>query len=432
MIRRVLLLAAALASAPLSATAGAQVRLPTQPIIKQLGPAKPVEDSQPIPAAYRPPPGMCRVWLENVPPSQQPASTDCVSAVRNRPNNARVIFGDDYVEKRGRGKDKDTKKKPESHVDAGDVRLAEPMDAVTAPRRTLALAVAARVHGPMADDAIDAIDPTPDARPLDEPGVVSSDRLPAQPPARRRPTSPAARRAQARDSANTARRDSAVWERRWREPGLRNRIRPRGNDRDDDDFDDDRRGPRDGRNGARGGYADRNGRGAGVYGNPPYGGVYGNGAYGNGAYGNGAYGNAYGYYPPPGRANGVCLDRDGDGWCDDSRTGGGYCLDRDGDGRCDDYPDLASAPYSSSMPPMAAAVDVERGRGSQIALRWLGTAEVMVRTTDLKRTGTPYRAMWLDANTGRLLQVWTDRDGDGVADRVEIYRNGRVAKILGR
>jgi hypothetical protein len=56
----------------------------------------------------------------------------------------------------------------------------------------------------------------------------------------------------------------------------------------------------------------------------------------------------------------------------------------------------------------------------------------MVRITDLKRTGSPYRAMWLDANTGRLLQVWTDRDGDGIADRIEIYRNGRVAKTIGR
>ncbi len=137
-------------------------------------------------------------------------------------------------------------------------------------------------------------------------------------------------------------------------------------------------------------------------------------------------------YSLPGRANGVCLDRDGDGWCDDSRTGGGFCRDLDGDGRCDDYPGLASAPYSSSMPPMRAALDVQRGIGSPLALRWLGTAEVFVRLSELKRTGTPYRAMWLDANTSRLLQVWTDRDGDGVADRIEIYQNGRVSKIIGR
>ncbi len=50
-----------------------------------------------IPRDYRPPPGMCRVWLDNVPAGQQPAPTDCPSAVRNRPANGRVVFGDDYV-----------------------------------------------------------------------------------------------------------------------------------------------------------------------------------------------------------------------------------------------------------------------------------------------------------------------------------------------
>jgi hypothetical protein len=55
-----------------------------------------------IPAAHRPPPGMCRVWVDGVPPGQQPAPTDCKTAIRNRPPNGRVIFGDDYV-KRDRG-----------------------------------------------------------------------------------------------------------------------------------------------------------------------------------------------------------------------------------------------------------------------------------------------------------------------------------------
>jgi hypothetical protein len=50
-----------------------------------------------IPAGYRPPPGMCRVWVDGVPPGQQPAPTDCRTAIRNRPRNGRVIFGDDYA-----------------------------------------------------------------------------------------------------------------------------------------------------------------------------------------------------------------------------------------------------------------------------------------------------------------------------------------------
>lgn len=47
-----------------------------------------------VPRSHWPPPGMCRIWLDNVPPAQQPAPTDCASAVRNQPRNARVIFSD--------------------------------------------------------------------------------------------------------------------------------------------------------------------------------------------------------------------------------------------------------------------------------------------------------------------------------------------------
>ena len=47
-----------------------------------------------IPASAKPPAGMCRIWLPNVPASKQAAPTDCPTAVRNRPANARVIFGD--------------------------------------------------------------------------------------------------------------------------------------------------------------------------------------------------------------------------------------------------------------------------------------------------------------------------------------------------
>lgn len=48
-----------------------------------------------VPSGYEPPAGMCRIWINDVPATQQPAPTDCVTAVRNRPANARVIFGED-------------------------------------------------------------------------------------------------------------------------------------------------------------------------------------------------------------------------------------------------------------------------------------------------------------------------------------------------
>jgi hypothetical protein len=54
--------------------------------------------SHAIPADARPPKGMCRIWLDNVPPAQQPAATDCSTAVKNRPQNAHVIFGDDFAD----------------------------------------------------------------------------------------------------------------------------------------------------------------------------------------------------------------------------------------------------------------------------------------------------------------------------------------------
>ena len=52
-----------------------------------------------IPTAYKPPAGMCRIWLDDVPPARQPAPTECASAVRNRPSNGRVIFGDEPKDK---------------------------------------------------------------------------------------------------------------------------------------------------------------------------------------------------------------------------------------------------------------------------------------------------------------------------------------------
>lgn len=51
-----------------------------------------------IPADARPPRGMCRIWIDGVPAAQQPAATDCQSAVKNRPSNGRVIFGDDFAD----------------------------------------------------------------------------------------------------------------------------------------------------------------------------------------------------------------------------------------------------------------------------------------------------------------------------------------------
>lgn len=64
-----------------------------------------------IPADARPPKGMCRIWIDGVPAAQQPAATDCPTALKNRPANARVIFGDDYPDST-KSKDADKAKLP--------------------------------------------------------------------------------------------------------------------------------------------------------------------------------------------------------------------------------------------------------------------------------------------------------------------------------
>jgi hypothetical protein len=48
-----------------------------------------------VPESHRPPAGMCRIWIDGVPPAHQPAPTDCATAIRKRPMNARVVFGSD-------------------------------------------------------------------------------------------------------------------------------------------------------------------------------------------------------------------------------------------------------------------------------------------------------------------------------------------------
>jgi hypothetical protein len=68
---------------------------------------------QAVPRAFYPPSGMCRIWINEVPAGQQPAPTDCASAVRNRPANGKVLFGDDPP----KGKKTKTEKSKSSPTD---------------------------------------------------------------------------------------------------------------------------------------------------------------------------------------------------------------------------------------------------------------------------------------------------------------------------
>jgi hypothetical protein len=64
-----------------------------------------------VPPGFYPPAGMCRVWINGVPAGQQPAPTDCASAVRNRPANGKVLFGDDPPKSK-KGKSDNKKSSP--------------------------------------------------------------------------------------------------------------------------------------------------------------------------------------------------------------------------------------------------------------------------------------------------------------------------------
>lgn len=74
-------------------------------------PAKRAEKDAPVPKQYLPPPGMCRIWVDNVPANRQPAPTDCPTAIRNKPPNARVLFP---AGKQGDEKARPTRPRPDT------------------------------------------------------------------------------------------------------------------------------------------------------------------------------------------------------------------------------------------------------------------------------------------------------------------------------
>ena len=47
-----------------------------------------------VPPGHLPPAGMCRVWIDGVPPGRQPRPTDCATARRDAPANSRIVYSD--------------------------------------------------------------------------------------------------------------------------------------------------------------------------------------------------------------------------------------------------------------------------------------------------------------------------------------------------
>jgi hypothetical protein len=104
MIRKLSLALVTMAAAAVPAAAQIVIGVPRDPVLIRTS-AEADRANKKIPPGQLPPRGMCRVWIDGVPPGQQPAVTDCATAERNRVANSRVIYGDrESFPGKGKGK----------------------------------------------------------------------------------------------------------------------------------------------------------------------------------------------------------------------------------------------------------------------------------------------------------------------------------------
>ena len=153
-------------------------------------------------------------------------------------------------------------------------------------------------------------------------------------------------------------------------------------------------------------------------------------------------GHAYGLYKNKDRKGAKCFDRNYDSICDDAQRGQtrNDCAYDARTGRCDVYPSGTGYPsrvgyptgagYPSTLPDMIGAVIASRGQRSADVTRWIGGQPLSVRTVRA-RNGRTAQASWFDPS-GTIVQRWIDRDLDGRADAVQIFRGGRLARTLTR
>jgi hypothetical protein len=296
-----------------------------------------------IPREFLPPAKMCRVWIDGVPAAQQPAPTDCPTAIQKKPANGRVIYGEE------KGKEKPQDKVPiKGFAKPGTDKkppLQPPLIPPDAPTVDPRFARAEHESKRITDAQLYG----------DQPANSPASSYPGGMPSQQGPL--------------------GSYGSGYVTPG--GVVVPGGQITD----------PRYFQN------------------NPQVG--------------------------PPGTGSSTCLDRDGDGWCDDSRFGPPVCLDKDKDGRCDDLPGYASQAYPQVLPQMRGVLDVIQGRPNAEVMTWLGTNEFTLRVPDQGRGGVPWRALFLD-QSGQLLQVWTDTNRDGRADRVEVFKGGQRVKLIQR
>jgi hypothetical protein len=86
--------------------------------------------------------------------------------------------------------------------------------------------------------------------------------------------------------------------------------------------------------------------------------------------------------------------------------------------------------YPRTMPETVWGVIHGRNNVAARGVRsWLGTSNARARITDSNRDGRPEIVTWYDSR-GAIIQRWIDDNRDGRVDRVGLYRNGRVARII--
>jgi hypothetical protein len=110
-----------------------------------------------------------------------------------------------------------------------------------------------------------------------------------------------------------------------------------------------------------------------------------------------------------------------------ARSGGDACAGLNRDPACDEV----DSSGDRVLPSMSVAMQYARGERPAEATRWIGAQSLTARVSEMGRNGVPTRVVWLN-DVGDVVQVWLDRDRDGRADRVEIYRDGRRVQSFGQ
>lgn len=407
-----------------------------------------------VPKGYEPPPGMCRLWLNGVPAAQQPAPTDCATAIKRRPANASLVFGK-RVQEPSRPS---TTRRPPDNERARESRTEPSERPATRTERREPERRAPQRAEPDRPDPPSRRDP-PEARGrsrippndldeqlvreqwLDEQLLAALYETPLEEGGDARvvygrgPEARAATRARGLtndalawavdvDGRPLSARDVERWLRAdellgdygpWRYLDDDGRVLARWGECFDRNFD----GRCDDLSAGADGCFDRNldGRcddarwdapGCGVSVRCP-------------EPSRGQLGRT--------RTDDRYRDRYGPG-VTDRDVSLGLCFDRDRDGRCDE-PWSTGRSTPQTLPEMAAATALQRGVASYDVERWLRRSDASARVTDRDGDGIPERVIWLDAR-GQVVQVWTDRNGDGIADRVELFRDGLPVQVVER